>query len=195
MLVAGLAVLAGGAITALVSRGGVAGSAYQSGPPQVYHSRFSAAVLAGLSQPAGKNRSLAGGWQLASYLTEPGWHASDIGTPPISASCPTTSLCYLVAARPVPVSGPGYLTEPRFNLLEVSRDGGASCTTLSLPSDISISTPLQCPVSATTCYAAGYDAGQVVLLATADGGQSWSARRLPGSVSYPATLACTTDGH
>ncbi len=188
VLASAAAVVLGGAMTAVAIHGG-----NSAGPPQVYHSRFAADVLSGHSKPAGQHRKLAGGWELLSYLTTPGWHANYIGTPPDDLSCPTTSVCYMTAARPVPESGPGYLTNPVYNLLEVSRDGGASWTTLSLPADISITTPLQCPVSATTCYAAGYDASRVVLLATTDGGQSWSARRVPGSANFADALACTTD--
>jgi hypothetical protein len=181
------------AITAMAIRGGTVNSSSAGGPPQVYHSRFAATVLSGHSEPAPKDWKLAGGWQLASYLSTPGWHANDIGTSPISLSCPTTSVCYMIAARPVPVSGFN-LTNPQYNLLEVSQDGGASWTTLSLPSDISITTPLQCPVSAASCYAAGYDAGRVVLLATTNSGQSWSARQIPGSLLFADALACTSDG-
>jgi len=192
VLVSAAAAVLGGALTAVAIHGGTVIPWNPAGPPQVYHSRFAAAVLSGYSRSAGKDRELAGGWRLLSYLSTPDWHANDIGTPPDGLSCPTTAVCYMTAARPVPESGPGYLTDPRYNLLEVSRDGGASWTTLSLPSDISITTPLQCPVSATSCYAAGYDAGRVVLLATTDGGQHWAARRIPGSVNFADALACTT---
>jgi photosystem II stability/assembly factor-like uncharacterized protein len=165
----------------------------QAGPPQVYHSRFTAVVLPGHSQSAGPGRALAGGWQLLSYVTTPGWHANDIGTPPLTLSCPTVTVCYMIAARPVPGSG-WNLPGPQFNLLEVSHDGGGSWTTLSLPSDVSVTTSLQCPESVTTCYAAGFDAGRVVLLATADGGLSWSARPIPGSLTDAVTLACMSKG-
>jgi hypothetical protein len=193
VLASAAAVVLGGAMTAVAIHGGTVVPWSSAAPPQVYHSRFAADVLSGHSKPAGQDRKLAGGWQLLSYLTTPGWHANDIGTQPDDLSCPTTSVCYMTAARPVPESGPGYLTNQLYNLLEVSRDGGTSWTTLSLPADISITTPLQCPVSATICYAAGYDASRVVLLATADGGQSWSARRVPGSANFADALACTTD--
>ena len=194
-LVFAAAVLLAGVITAATAvYGGKAAPGSAAAPPQVYHSRFAAAVLPGHSQEAGPDRALAGGWQLLSYVTTPGWHANDIGTPPLSLSCPTITVCYMIAARPVPVSGWGDQTTPQFNLLEVSHDGGGNWTTLSLPSDVSITTPLQCPESVTTCYAAGYDAGRVVLLATADGGLSWSARAIPGSVTGAATLSCPSNG-
>jgi photosystem II stability/assembly factor-like uncharacterized protein len=194
-LVSAAAVALAGMITAATAiYGAKAAPSSPAAPAQVYHSRFAAAVLPGHSQSAGPGRILAGGWQLLSYVTTPGWHANDIGTPPLTLSCPTITVCYMIAARPVPVSGWGYQTTPRFNLLEVSRDGGGSWTTLSLPSDVSIITALQCPASATACYAAGYDAGRVALLATEDGGLSWSARPVPGSVTGAATLTCTSDG-
>jgi photosystem II stability/assembly factor-like uncharacterized protein len=178
-------------VTAL--HGGTATPGSAAGPAQVYHSRFTATVLTGQSQTAGTDRKLAGGWQLLSYVSTPDWHANYVGTPPLSLSCPTVTVCYMIAARPVPASGTN-LPGPQFNLLEVSRDGGASWTTLSLPSDVSITTPLQCPKAVTTCYAAGYDAGRVVLLTTADGGLSWTARTIPGSLTGAATLACVSDG-
>lgn len=190
--VSAAAVVVGAALTAVATHGGALDLNHFTGPPQVYHSRFAAAVLPGYSTVAPKGGKLAGGWQLLSYLSTPGWHANDIGTPPDGLSCPTTTVCYMTAARPVPASGPGYLTASYYNLLEVSRDGGVSWTTLSLPSDVSVTTPLQCPVSATTCYAAGYDASRIVLLATSDGGHSWSARPVPGPVSFADALACTT---
>lgn len=194
-LVSAAAVVLAGVITAAtVIHGGTAAPWNSAGPAQVYHSRFAATVLTGQSQSVTTDRKLAGGWQLLSYVSTPGWHANYVGTPPLNLSCPTITVCYMVAARPVLASGPGYLTTPQFNLLEVSRDGGASWTTLSLPSDVSIITPLQCPKSVTTCYAAGYDAGSVVLLATTDGGLSWSARRIPGSLTGADTLFCTSDG-
>ena len=193
-LVSAAAAVLAGLITAAAIHGGQTAPSIPPAPAQVYHSRFAAAVLPRQPLSAGPGRVLAGGWQLLSYVTTPGWHANDIGTPPLTLSCPSTTVCYMIAARPVPVSGWGYQTTPRFNLLEVSRDGGGSWTTLSLPPDVSITTPLQCPESVTACYAAGYDAGRVVLLATADGGLSWSARPIPGSVTDAATLTCTSNG-
>jgi len=193
-LVSAAAVVLVGVITAATAiHRGTEAPSIPAAVPAVYHSRFTATVLSGHSQPAGTESKLAGGWQLLSYVTTPGWHANDIGTPPFSLSCPATARCYMIAARPVPESGynvPG----PVGNLLEVSRDGGASWTTLSLPSDVSVTTPLQCPKSVTTCYAAGYDAGRVVLLATRDGGLSWSARPIPGHVTFADTLACVSGG-
>jgi photosystem II stability/assembly factor-like uncharacterized protein len=194
-LVSAAAVLLVGVITAVAAMHRFAATPSNSATPaQQYHSRFTATVLTTQSQPAGPDRKLAGGWQLLSYVTTPGWHANYVGTPPLSLSCPTVAVCYMVAARPVLQSGPGYLTTPQFNLLEVSRNSGESWTTLSLPSDVSITTPLQCPEAVTTCYAAGYDAGRVVLLTTTDAGLSWSARPIPGSLIGADTLACVSDG-
>jgi hypothetical protein len=193
-LVFAAAVVLVGVITAATAiHGGTAVPWNSAEPAQVYHSRFAATVLTGQSHPAITDRELAGGWQLLSYVTTPGWQANYVGTPPVSLSCPSIAVCYMIAARPVLASGPGYLTTPRFNLLEASHDGGVSWTTLSLPSYVSISTSLQCPKSVTTCYAAGYDAGRVVLLVTTDGGLSWTARRIPGPLTSADTLACTFD--
>jgi photosystem II stability/assembly factor-like uncharacterized protein len=191
---AAAALALGAGVAAMVVHGNAHYQSTEAGPTQVYHSRFTASALPGYSQAAGKGLDLVGGWQLVSYLSTPGWHSSDIGTPPLVLSCPSAVRCYMVAARPVLNSGPGYLTTPHFNLLEVSRDGGVSWTTLSLPADVSITTPLQCPASVMTCYAAGYDAGHVVLLTTTDGGQSWAARRIPGSAYFAAALDCAAEG-
>jgi photosystem II stability/assembly factor-like uncharacterized protein len=65
-----------------------------------------------------------------------------------------------------------------FNILEVSTDGGNSWTARRLPGDVNLSTALQCPESTTTCLAAGYDAGQTVLMKTTNGGATWAAHRL-----------------
>ena len=98
----------------------------------------------------------------------------------------------MTAARPVPISGYN-LPSPTYSILEATRDGGATWSALQMPSDISVTTPLQCPQSVSTCFAAGYDANRVVLLATSDAGHSWSARPIPGSFNFADDLACSSD--
>ena len=159
--------------------------------PLVFHSRFTAIVIAAGARTAPTTR-LAHTWQLVSYLTGAGWRAGKIGASTSDLSCPNVAVCYLSAARPVPISGYD-LPSPTYNILEVTRDGGASWTALSLPADVSIRTPLQCPESATTCFAAGLDAHRNVLLFTADGGRSWSARPTPAPGDAASELTCPTD--
>jgi len=158
-------------------------------PPLVFHPRFNATVIAAGSAAA-PVRSRAGTWQVVSYLTGAGWKAGRVGASTNDLSCPSGSVCYMSAARPVPISGYN-VPSPTYDILEVTRDGGTSWSALELPADVSILSPLQCPVSVTTCFASGTDAGRSVLLFTADGGRSWSARPTPAPADSISELACT----
>src|SRR5271166_4871350 len=79
-------------------------------------------------------------------------------------------------------------------MIEVTRDFGVSWVGYGLPSQLSVTTPIQCPVSPSTCVAGAYDFGadRPVLLRTADGGRIWSAQ-LIRNASYIIELACATD--
>jgi photosystem II stability/assembly factor-like uncharacterized protein len=152
-----------------------------------FRSQFTSTVLAAGRPGQSRSSGVADKWEFASYLTTPGWRPDrTLHSPVGSLSCPTTASCYVTSTRPT-----SRTSGVNFNMLEVSRDGGNSWTALGLPADISITTPLQCPVTATTCLAAGTDAGHVALLRTADGGRSWSARRI-GPVTRADQLACTS---
>jgi hypothetical protein len=192
---AGLTAVLACAAAVLVAAGAVlvAGGAGIPGrhqaPPPPYHSRFAAAAIAPGSVPAPGGRP-SPAWQLVSYLTGAGWRAGQVGASAGNVSCPSAAVCYLTAARPVPVSGYN-LPSPEYNILERTRDGGASWSARQLPADVSITTPLQCPRTVSTCYAAGYDAGRVVLLVTADAGRTWSARPVPGPLKFADELACS----
>jgi photosystem II stability/assembly factor-like uncharacterized protein len=184
LLGAAAAVGLAAAAVAVVSTIGPARPAAPSGA-----SRFRATVLASSTPRPSAPGQQPGRWQLASYLTVPGWQPGQISKPLDSLSCPTAMTCYLLAAHPVAVrSAPG-----RFSILEVSQNGGASWTALGLPTSISIATPLQCPVSATACVAAGTDAGHVIVLRTADGGRSWTTRPVRPGARYADQLTCSTD--
>lgn len=151
-----------------------------------FEARFHAVVL----EPAARVRPLRqqpGQWSLVSYLSQYGWHAHYNSFAPDTLSCPSVAVCYLTAARPVPVP-----QQPQFDILEVSRDGGQSWTAMGLPSSMSLSTPMQCPESASRCLAAGTDAGKVALFATGDGGRTWTAHPVPGA-QYASELSCSTD--
>jgi hypothetical protein len=186
VLVTGAAVLAGAA-AALVAVTGVVGG--PPGQPLVFHSRFTAAVIAAGSRTTAVHQR-ARSWQLVSYLTGAGWQAGKVGASTDDLSCPSVAVCYMSAGRPLPISGYNLPSSPTYDILEVTRDGGARWTALSLPGDISIRSPLQCPESATTCFAAGTDADRNALFFTADGGQTWSARPTPAAGGSIQELAC-----
>jgi hypothetical protein len=188
------AMLVAAAAVALAAIGTATVTSLTASTAPVFRARFVARVLQ-RAHPGvtGPDRRRAGQWQFASYLTMPGWRAHDLSDPPDTLSCPAAAVCYVTAAHPT--SNPA--NQDNYNILEVSRDGGASWTALALPTDISVTTPLQCPISPASCLAGGYDAGQVVLLKTDDGGLSWSARRAgPTSrnwTGYADQLACSTN--
>ena len=176
------------AMLVVIGFGAVGGPPSQ---PVVYHSGFTATAIApGSNRMSAGNRT--GSWQLASYLTGAGWQAGQVGASADDVSCPSAAVCYMTAARPIPISGYN-LPSSAYNILETTRDGGATWSALQMPSDISVTTPLQCPRSVSTCFAAGYDANQVVLLATNDAGQSWSALQIPGSFNFADDLTCSSD--
>jgi photosystem II stability/assembly factor-like uncharacterized protein len=189
VLAVAAAVLSSAAAVLIAAGTGVVGG--QPKQPLVFHSTFTATMIAAGSRTA-PVRSRAHTWQLVSYLTGEGWQAGKVGASTDDVSCPSVSVCYLSAARPVPISGYN-LPSPTYDILEVTRDGGAGWSALSLPADVSILSPLQCPVSVTTCFAAGTDANRNVLLFTADGGRSWSARPTPAPGDATRELACTSD--
>jgi hypothetical protein len=155
----------------------------------VFRARFGATVLAseGAPSPGGPGKH-AGEWQLTGYLAMPGWRKHEFTRPADELSCPSAATCYLTAGHPASRTA----APASFSILEVSHDGGASWSALGLPAGISFSTALQCPVSATSCTAAGYDAGQAALLRTKDGGRTWLARRIPRA-AYADQLACASD--
>ncbi len=188
------AVAATAAAVALVAIGAGQGGGQGGGRatrPLVFRSRFTAtAIAAGTRAAPVQPRSRT--WQLVSFLTGAGWQAGRVGASTGALSCPSAEICYLSAARPEPISGFD-LPSPTYDILEVTKDGGASWSALSLPADISLFTPLRCPTSVTTCFAAGTDAGRYALFYTEDGGQSWSARPVPVPGVASSELACTSD--
>jgi hypothetical protein len=193
LVTAALAAAAAAAVLVATIPGGPRGPADGGtrGPAAggVFHSRFAATVLASESAPGpGRAGKHAGEWQLAGYLAMPGWRTHEFTRPADELSCPSAATCYLTAGHPTSrTAAPG-----SFSILEVSHDGGVSWSALGLPAGISFTTALQCPVSATRCTAAGYDAGQAALLRTEDGGRTWLARRIPRA-AYADQLACASD--
>jgi BNR/Asp-box repeat len=177
------------AAAAALFAAGVAVTGGHHRQPPVFHPRFTATMIAAGSRAA-PVRSPARTWQLVSYLTGAGWKAGRVGASTNDLSCPSTAVCYMSAARPVPISGYN-LPSPTYDILEVTKDGGADWSALELPPYVSILSPLQCPLSVTTCFASGTDAGRNVLLFTADGGRSWSARSTPAQAESTSELACT----
>jgi len=188
LAIAAAAAAAAAAVLVALGAGSTGG---QPGEPLVFHSRFTATVIAAGSAAAPVH-SRARTWHLVSYLTGDGWQAGQVGASTNDLSCPSRSVCYMSAGRPEPISG-YRLPSATYDILEVTRDGGASWSAFQLPADVSILSPLQCPASVTTCFASGTDARRNVLLFTTDGGRSWSARPTPAPADSTSELACTSN--
>jgi photosystem II stability/assembly factor-like uncharacterized protein len=146
--------------------------------------RFRAAfttTTAGTVRPSGSASGT--GWRLVSYFQAKGWVANTLHADAANLSCPSAGTCYLTASAARPADGR--------NLIGVSHDGGSSWILLATPGGIGLSTPLRCPDGPAVCVAGGVDGGQPALLATRDGGRTWSARPIPGSASVQE-LACAS---
>jgi hypothetical protein len=128
--------------------------------------------------------------------------ASPPGESMFNLSCPTARDCVAVGARNRDRSA-RYANEP--GVVAITHDGGGTWESGTLPQNQGLFPPLTC-VDTRRCYTLGqfvavrYQGGSFStasdLLASADGGRTWTVRRLPASVPDPqlAGLACAPGG-
>lgn len=127
--------------------------------------------------------------------------ASPPGESMFNLSCPTARDCVAIGARDR--DRYGYVNEP--GVVAITHDGGATWSSGTLPQNQGgLFPPLTC-VDAIRCYTLGtyvavrYNGGSWSpgsdLLASADGGRTWTVRRLPARVPDPQLdgLACPSD--
>jgi hypothetical protein len=143
--------------------------------------------------------------------TDDGAHFTASATPPgesmFGLSCPTARDCVATGARDRDRIS-RYANEP--GVVAITHDGGATWSSGTLPQNPGLFPPLPLTcVNASHCYTLGqfavpYKDGSISpsstlpvndLLASADGGRTWTVRRLPASVRYPQLwdLACPSD--
>lgn len=143
--------------------------------------------------PTPRNGSVpsAASWRVAGYLDQPTWsETSGTAGPTVAVTCPTVTACYADA--------PGGTAAA---VIEASTDGGTSWRADPLPAGTRVTTKLACPtaeqclVAANGGTSAGSGApagGSPSILATDDGGSSWTVRPLPGGIAEVVGLACST---
>lgn len=127
--------------------------------------------------------------------------ASPSGESMVNLTCPTARDCVAVGARDRDRSA-RYANEP--GVVAVTHDGGATWSSRTLPQNQGLFPPLTC-VDTSHCYtlgqfvAARFQGGSFStasdLLASADGGRTWTVRRLPAGLPTPQLygLACASD--
>lgn len=144
-------------------------------------------------QAAGATGSVAPtAWHLVSDVSQGSWQEH----PSLSGSqrqyglvCPTSTTCYTQEIG-LPTGGD---SSPA-TAIEVTLDGGATWTQVSLPDGTLTSTGLAC-VDASNCAAGATDGGNAVFVTTDDGGQTWTVQPGPSQLSSSFQffdVACTT---
>ena len=147
------------------------------------------------TQPSGQTgRSVrpSGTWQLAGYITEPGWQAQlGSGSYVDQLTCPTTTTCY--SAGPDLGVAQDSLPETQF-VLTVTHNGGATWQQSLLPPDGTSFMGFTCPPTTTCMVPAvnGYNPAPGYMFTTVDGGQSWTSLPLPGGDVSLVQLSCAT---
>jgi photosystem II stability/assembly factor-like uncharacterized protein len=128
----------------------------------------------------------AGTLRLVSFIEGPQWQKGN-QVPPGYLDCPATDACYVLAQTVLTTVGP---YPNYYNAVYFSGDGGASWSSLELPSGLEFTTPLSCP-SAQTCVGVGYQGDKNELVSTTDGGHRWliSPLRAPAGALY---LSCVS---
>lgn len=137
-----------------------------------------------LTSPHGQS----GSWQLVSDLVSTGWQQNTSGPPPGALTCPATTACYALSGKYASASGNAPLLSESWY---VSSDFGLSWSVLPMPSGFDPTTSLSCP-DALDCAVAGAVKGKPVLVATSDGGHSWTVTRLHGLPGQIFDLSCSS---
>lgn len=152
-------------------------------------------VVAWVGHGSGPHPATTGGelaaWRMAAVLDQPAW-ADTTATAGVSVDvvCATTADCY--------ADVPGGASTP---VIETSTDGGSTWEAAALPSGTRVTSGLACP-SAGHCLVAGSSGvvagpgalagGSPSVLATADGGRTWTVTPLPSGVGQVVAIACAT---
>jgi photosystem II stability/assembly factor-like uncharacterized protein len=132
-------------------------------------------------------------WNLAGYLTGPGWLANSASGPlpttqtdTLQLVCPSTTMCYSTG-----VNNSGNQTE---GVISVTSDGGASWTQSFGSDDGTYFSGITCPTT-TTCMAIGIVPNASThpsLYTTTDAGEHWSVLVMPGTRVAPVNISCPT---
>jgi photosystem II stability/assembly factor-like uncharacterized protein len=132
-------------------------------------------------------------WNLAGYLTGPGWMASAASGPlpttqtdTLQLVCPSTTMCYSTG-----VNNEGNQSE---GVISVTSDGGASWTQSFGSDDGTYFSGITCPTT-TTCMAIGIVPNALThpsLYTTTDAGEHWSVLPMPGTRVAPGNISCPT---
>jgi hypothetical protein len=136
-----------------------------------------------------------GAWNLAGYITQPGWQASSVSGPlpttqqfTLQLTCPTSSTCY---------SSGTYIKNVHENsqsVISVTHDGGASWQQSLAPGDGTYFYGFSCPTT-NSCMVVGDVPNTDThpsLYTTTDGGVSWTSLPMPGLNELPVFLSCAT---
>jgi hypothetical protein len=181
--VAGVLIVVAALVVALIGLrgGGLSGplrTSWQSGSPFPITAKNSGHV--------------AGTWKLLDDVLSGKWAQDVSGPPPGYASCPTTSVCYVMSGHwNSAMAGATLLSES----LYVTNDQGATWLNLPIPQGFDPTSSLAC-ADARDCASGGTYNGQPVLLLTSDGGHSFTVEPLPSgdgeifSLSCPTSLSC-----
>jgi photosystem II stability/assembly factor-like uncharacterized protein len=149
-------------------------------------------VLSGGNAPQGGRTDVqTGTWKLTDDPLQGTWQQNEKGGPPPgSLSCPTTSTCYAMSGT---YHSPSAQAQLLSIALYVSTDLGAAWTVFRMPHGFAPTSELACG-AISDCAAGGTYNGRPVLLATSDGGHSFSIDPLPVGLGHLDTLSCTSSG-
>jgi photosystem II stability/assembly factor-like uncharacterized protein len=138
--------------------------------------------------------SMARGWRLAGYISQPAWTLQPaIGSDPSRLSCPSATTCYATGLSAPPPNG--VQTTPPQSVVEVTHDGGVTWRPSFLPAAGVAIASITCPTTE-TCMLLGdsWDApsNTDTMFTTANGGQSWTTLPMPGKGGSASLLSCAT---
>jgi photosystem II stability/assembly factor-like uncharacterized protein len=116
------------------------------------------------------------------------WQQNTSGPPGGYLTCPNASTCYEMSGHYASaMAGAPLLSES----LYVSTDLGVTWSEFPMPQGFSSTSPISCG-GPTNCAAGGTYGGRSVLIATENGGQSFTVSPLPSAVGNLYTLDCTS---